>query len=351
MEMRIIDERELFNRNFKIYGTVDEPLFLAKDICDLIEYSDGNPSSMCALIDKEEVKKIFCNIVNRKNPIESMGETNRLFVTEEGLYEILFLSRKPIAKTFKKQVKIILKEIRSTMRALKSIEYKGYIDGLVFSRDGKPITTSKILSEYTGKQHKHILRDIRDEIKELENISPNLDISSIANDFKEIFYLDSYGREQVEYELGEMATMQVLLRYSAEYRAKFILTFNKMRQAINSMFKAKVIDSVLPQDSRLRQYVYVIKNPLNETVKIGVAQDVDKRMKQLQTGAGIELELVYKSLICSNAFSIEKDVHNEFDEYRTFGEWFKINPNTVINFLETRTYILNSEYSGMLSLL
>ena len=32
--------------------------------------------------------------------------------------------------------------------------------------------------------------EMRDEIKELENISPNLDISSIANDFKEIFYLD-----------------------------------------------------------------------------------------------------------------------------------------------------------------
>ena len=26
MEMKIIDERELCNRNFKIYGTVDEPL-------------------------------------------------------------------------------------------------------------------------------------------------------------------------------------------------------------------------------------------------------------------------------------------------------------------------------------
>ena len=41
MEMKIIDERELFNRNFKIYGTVDEPLFLSKNIADLIEYSEG----------------------------------------------------------------------------------------------------------------------------------------------------------------------------------------------------------------------------------------------------------------------------------------------------------------------
>ena len=133
MEMKIIDERKLFNRSFKIYGTVDEPLFLAKDIANMIEYSDGNPSSMCALIDKEEIKKVFCNIINRKNPVESMGETNRLFVTEEGLYEILFLSRKPIAKEFKKQVKIILKEIR---------------------KNGGYIATNKNESEKHYKQHK-----------------------------------------------------------------------------------------------------------------------------------------------------------------------------------------------------
>ena len=340
-ELKVLNEQDICGKNFKIYGTVDEPLFLAKDIAELIEHSDV--STMLKMVDENEklTQTLFVSGQNRKV----------WMVTEDGMYEILMKSDKPIAKELKSQIKVILKTIRKTANTLKSIEYRGYIDGLVFSRDGKPITTSTILCEYTGKQHKHVLRDIRDEIAELKNISPNLDTFLIINDFKEVFYLDSYGREQIEYELGEMATMQVLLKYSAENRAKFIITFNKMRQAINNMFKAKIIDSVLPQDSRLRQYVYVIKNPLNETVKIGVAQDVDKRIKQLQTGAGIELELIYKSLICSNAFSIENDVHKEFDEYRTFGEWFKINPSTVINFLETKTYVLNSEYSGMLSLL
>ena len=78
--------------------------------------------------------------------------------------------------------------------------------------------------------------------------------------------------------------------------------------------------------------------------------DVEKRMKQLQTGAGIELELIYKSLICSNAFSIEKDVHKHFENYRTFGEWFKINPTDVINFLEKQTFVLKSEFVKYVSL-
>ena len=34
------------------------------------------------------------------------------FLTEDGLYEVLMQSRKPIAKEFKKQVKLILKDIR-----------------------------------------------------------------------------------------------------------------------------------------------------------------------------------------------------------------------------------------------
>ena len=35
-----------------------------------------------------------------------------LFLTEDGMYEVLMQSRKPIAKQFKKQVKIIFKSIR-----------------------------------------------------------------------------------------------------------------------------------------------------------------------------------------------------------------------------------------------
>ena len=343
-------ENEQFGK-LSVMVIKEEPWFIAKQITEILGYKDAE--SMTRRLDEDEKMLLTIDIAKSLQivgfDIPTRGMT---MINESGLYSAILGSSKTEAKPFKKWITSdLLPTIRKTANTLKSIEYRGYMDGLVFSRDGKPITTSTILCEYTGKQHKHILRDIRDEIAELKNISPNLDTSLIINDFKEVFYLDSYGREQIEYELGEMATMQVLLKYSAENRAKFIITFNKMRQAINNMFKAKIIDSVLPQDSRLRQYVYVIKNPLNETVKIGVAQDVDKRIKQLQTGAGIELELIYKSLICSNAFSIENDVHKEFDEYRTFGEWFKINPSTVINFLETKTYVLNSEYSGMLSLL
>lgn len=42
------------------------------------------------------------------------GEQKALFLTEDGLYEVLMQSRKPIAKEFKKKVKEILKSVRKT---------------------------------------------------------------------------------------------------------------------------------------------------------------------------------------------------------------------------------------------
>ena len=56
-------------------------------------------------------------------------------------------------------------------------------------------------------------------------------------------------------------------------------------------------------------------------------------------------------MICSNAFSIEKDVHSKFNDYRMFGEWFKVDPTEVINFLEQQTFVLKSEFMKSASLI
>lgn len=278
-------------------------------------------------------------------------------LSEQGYMLLVGFMKTEKAKEIRKQLRreyfAIIDNARNTIKTLENTTFQGDIDGLIISKDGIPITTSRVISEVTGKEHKNILRDIREEIDKLNQIhSSNLssDISLIINNFKETTYLAENGQVYTQYELGEMATMQLMLKYSTEYRAKFIIAFQKMKTAMLNMFKAKVLDDVLPQNNKLRQYIYVIKNPLNETVKIGVAQDVDKRIKQLQTGAGIELELIYKSIICSNAFAIERDVHEYFKEYRTFGEWFKVNPDVVIDFLEKQDFILKSEYMKYISI-
>lgn len=62
---------------------------------------------MLKSIDDEE--KVKVNNIHFEN---RTGGNGTWFLTEDGLYEVLMQSRKPIAKQFKKEVKKILKSIR-----------------------------------------------------------------------------------------------------------------------------------------------------------------------------------------------------------------------------------------------
>ena len=100
--MELVCKQEVLGKEFKIYGTIEEPLFLAKDVAEFIEHSDV--SKMMKSVDEDE--KV-------KNIVRTLGGNQEMwFLTENGLYEVLMQSRKPIAKQFKKQVKEILKSLR-----------------------------------------------------------------------------------------------------------------------------------------------------------------------------------------------------------------------------------------------
>lgn len=103
-ELQIIEQREVLGKDFKIYGDFENPLFLAKDVAEWIDYDLSSINKMIKNIDDDE--KV-------RNIIPTLGGAQETwFVTENGLYEVLMQSRKPIAKEFKKQVKQILKSIR-----------------------------------------------------------------------------------------------------------------------------------------------------------------------------------------------------------------------------------------------
>lgn len=104
-ELSIISKSTFLGKEIDVYGTAENPLFLAKDVAEWIEHSDT--SAMIKSIDDDEK-------VSATNPNNACGGQNAWFLTEDGLYEVLMQSRKPIAKQFKKGVKEILKTIRKT---------------------------------------------------------------------------------------------------------------------------------------------------------------------------------------------------------------------------------------------
>lgn len=100
--LQIINQQIVLGKEFKVYGDFENPLFLAKDVAKWIEHS--NPRMMLKNIDEDE------KVVN--NAYTLGGNQEQWFLTEDGLYEVLMQSRKPIARQFKKEVKKILKHLR-----------------------------------------------------------------------------------------------------------------------------------------------------------------------------------------------------------------------------------------------
>ena len=39
-EIKVIDEREVLGKHFRVYGDIENPLFLAKDVAEWIEHSN-----------------------------------------------------------------------------------------------------------------------------------------------------------------------------------------------------------------------------------------------------------------------------------------------------------------------
>ena len=73
-------------------------------------------------------------------------------------------------------------------------------------------------------------------------------------------------------------------------------------------------------------YVYLIGEMDNKgRYKIGStkAKDVNKRLKQLQTGNSSEL-LIKESYETEHPFKLEKMLHNHFKSSNLIGEWFEL---------------------------
>lgn len=100
-EIKVINKSTFLDKEIDVWGSAEQPLFRAKDVSDWLNLK--NTPEIIKRIDTEERHKF--------NLGRNGGDT--WFLTEDGLYELLMQSRKPIAKQFKKGVKKILHEIRT----------------------------------------------------------------------------------------------------------------------------------------------------------------------------------------------------------------------------------------------
>ena len=85
--------------------------------------------------------------------------------------------------------------------------------------------------------------------------------------------------------------------------------------------------SALERDSS----TYLIKNPETGLVKIGKSVSVSERVKALQCGAGVVLELL--GIINEN---IESKLHKKFADKNVFNEWFDDSDGAILEYFAKR---------------
>ena len=106
--------------------------------------------------------------------------------------------------------------------------------------------SSREIAELTGKEHKHVMRDIENLVEQ-----GAIDRSK----FGPISYKDSYGRDQPAYELDFDATMTLVTGYNAVLRAKVIRRWRELEEGVyNTQKVSSTPAQLLPSEIMARDF-------------------------------------------------------------------------------------------------
>lgn len=107
-ELKVVAEKEILGKQIKMYGSIENPYFVASDVAEWLGERDGYTVAR-KVDDEEKDTQIVCTLG---------GNQKTTVLTEDGLYDACMLSRKKIAKPLKKEIKKYLKSIRLTGAAI-----------------------------------------------------------------------------------------------------------------------------------------------------------------------------------------------------------------------------------------
>lgn len=83
-------------------------------------------------------------------------------------------------------------------------------------------------------------------------------------------------------------------------------------------------------------FVYFIENPDSQAIKIGVAKNVEKRLRSLQTASPAQLSLlrVIQTDSQKAARELEQSLYQRFQHLQLSGEWFQREPE-LLSYMDT----------------
>lgn len=106
---------------------------------------------------------------------------------------------------------------------------------MITEHEGRPVTTSRIVAEQFGKQHKNVLRDIESLREQLAETSDGDRFNRL--NFEPISQPDSYGREQPMYLLTRDGFMLLAMGFTGQkalqFKVAYIQAFNRMERMLS----------------------------------------------------------------------------------------------------------------------
>ena len=127
---KVVGTIEFDGRRLNVYEDVNEPLFKATDVANMIGYSDGNTYRLLEKCEQDE-KLLLPIVVGGQKRVVS-------FVTENGLYNILSQSRMPLARKWRRIIHdeiIRLRRERGLDIIAKFEEWDHELDTLYFDEE------------------------------------------------------------------------------------------------------------------------------------------------------------------------------------------------------------------------
>ena len=248
--LAVIQETEILGKKIRMYGSIENPLFLASDVAEWIEHSQT--SKMVKAVDNTEklMGTLFLSGQNR----------DVWFLTEDGLYEVCMQSRKPIAKQMKKEIKKYLKQIRLTGGAIETNREAEFID--------------KYFPSFTEETKLSMVQDLRKQNEEYKKQIANLEPKAQAYadlmtaqgylQFIDVAALVEIGRNTLFQFLRKCKVLTKQSNYNVPYGR---YSKNGMFKVITSRSPNGYISSVIMVSPKGLNYIYKLmkkKNVLDE---------------------------------------------------------------------------------------
>ena len=298
-----IDETICFNENnIRVIGTYNEPYFVAKDVCNILELKDVS-NALLNIPEKWKGTKVISTLG---------GKQDMRIINEAGLYKLIMRSNKPIAQKFQEAV---CEDILPSLRRKGVYKIQNIIDKNKKLEDEK----QKILEE-----KKDLEEDLKLKDKDLK--------------FKK-YLLDK----------SEIEKKQLEVRLEKKERVKYEHT-NSVYIISNPTIKPVIYGkSSNDTDKKKKKYF-----------KLGKSSDRNSRLSNYCAGAPLDYVIEYSRPLCSKREEsvIENLLLIIFDSYRVVNEigskreWvenieldvLKNEMDLLVDFLETRKQFHDSKY-------